>query len=210
MVAESRPIWALEDGAVYDGPFRANVESFIGHFGRAIPLKCSAARAWVVRVVDAGQDAVQPATLYIYEDNPSAEQPPVCDQCRIIGTELPNRLGPPFWLLQQASSQNLSESEAYNWTFISPYPCRLATAPCWHQEVSLYSSLRPEPCSSCLHGRRAGKGTHAEFGNKARPVLIVICFRVICALTAWRHPHEWLWASAQNQWIGGRLHSPHG
>lgn len=85
MVAESKPVWVLEEGAVYDGPFRANIESFISHFGKAIPLKCPGVRAWTILVVDVRKHASRPSKLYIYEDNAAAEHPPVCDHCRIIG-----------------------------------------------------------------------------------------------------------------------------
>ena len=88
MGASTRPVWAVEDGAVYDGPFRANIGAFLGHFGCPVLLRCSSWRAWTIDVVDVRQDSAPPTQLYVYEDIATPEEPPVCDQCRIIGAKL--------------------------------------------------------------------------------------------------------------------------
>lgn len=78
-------MWAIGDGVVYDGPFRANIGAFVGHFGSPLPLTCSSIRAWTVDVSDQRQEGGSSVQLYIYEDITTPEDPPVCDQCRIIG-----------------------------------------------------------------------------------------------------------------------------
>lgn len=83
-----RPVWAVEDGAVYDGSFRANIGAFLGHYGSFIAVTCPTLRAWTVEVFDKGHSNPQLVTLYIYEDTAAPEEPPVCDQCRIIGEQL--------------------------------------------------------------------------------------------------------------------------
>lgn len=85
MGGSTRAIWTVEDGVVYDGPFRANVGAFIGHFGQPIALSHSAVRAWTVEVVDAKQSGSKATRLFLYEDIAMPEAPPVCDHCRIVG-----------------------------------------------------------------------------------------------------------------------------
>lgn len=89
MGGAKRAVWAVEDGVGYDGPFRANIGAFIGHFGSPIPLSSSSIRAWTVDVVDARDKCPRPVQMFIYEDAAASEEPPVCDQCRIIGTVAP-------------------------------------------------------------------------------------------------------------------------
>ena len=80
-----RPVWGIEDGVVYDGPFRSNVGAFVDQYGSQLLLGCCSLRAWTVDVLDPRQESAPPVQLYVYEDIATAEDPPVCDQCRIIG-----------------------------------------------------------------------------------------------------------------------------
>lgn len=88
MGASTRPVWAVEDGAVYDGPYRANIDAFLGHYGSVVALSCPSLNAWTVEVLDGKQSSSRPVRLYVYEDIATPQEAPVCDQCRIIGEDM--------------------------------------------------------------------------------------------------------------------------
>jgi len=68
------------------GPFRTNVEEFVGFFGTEVDLKQSNVKAWSIEVLDA--DVEEPPTTLLVCQEDAAQEPPVCDQCRIIGEQI--------------------------------------------------------------------------------------------------------------------------
>ncbi len=77
-----RKVWSTEDPFTAYGPFRANVEEFVDFFGSAIDLKQSNVTAHRIEVTDG--ESPSTTTLLVCREN-AALEPPVCDQCRIIG-----------------------------------------------------------------------------------------------------------------------------
>jgi hypothetical protein len=81
--------WSLSDSdRSYEarGSFRTNIEEFVGFFGTALDLKKSNVEAWSVNVVTDEADAA-PLTLLVCQED-ATQDPPVCDQCRIIGEQI--------------------------------------------------------------------------------------------------------------------------
>jgi hypothetical protein len=78
----ARKIFRISDQAYQAfGPFRTNIEEFVELFGAVLDLKNPNVQAWSVEVAD--DDG--PSTTLLVCQEVAACEPPVCDQCRIIG-----------------------------------------------------------------------------------------------------------------------------
>lgn len=70
---------------MYDGPFRINIQGFLGHFGEPESTSSALVKAWRIAVKEKIDSTAVLSDLYVYEETADANDPPVCDHCRIIG-----------------------------------------------------------------------------------------------------------------------------